>query len=144
MANLVKIADSVGERCASAIFLHGLGGDAYWTWGGADVKSCWPSWLANDLKSLAVWTVGYEAPISRWRGSAMHLTDRARNILERLLAEPALRDGSLILIGHSLGGLIIKQLLRTAESEARNRREESSMNHSRPWKVTEFNCSKSF
>jgi tetratricopeptide (TPR) repeat protein len=51
----------------------------------------------------------------------MHLTDRATNILARLLAEPALRECSLILIGHSLGGLIIKQLLRTAESEARHR-----------------------
>ncbi len=51
----------------------------------------------------------------------MHLTDRATNILARLLAEPALREGSLILIGHSLGGLVIKQLLRTAESEARHR-----------------------
>jgi tetratricopeptide (TPR) repeat protein len=51
----------------------------------------------------------------------MHLTDRATNILARLLAEPALREGSLILIGHRLGGLVIKQLLRTAGGEARHR-----------------------
>jgi pimeloyl-ACP methyl ester carboxylesterase len=69
---------------------------------------CWLGWLAKDIKGLAVWSVGYETPISRWRGSAMHLTDRATNILARLLAEPALREGSLILIGHSLGGLVIK------------------------------------
>jgi tetratricopeptide (TPR) repeat protein/pimeloyl-ACP methyl ester carboxylesterase len=127
MADLFKIADSVGERGASAIFVHGLGGDAFGTWGGPDAQSCWPGWLANDLKSLALWSVGYEAPISRWRGSAMHLTDRATNILARLLAERALREGSLILIGHSLGGLIIKQLLRDAESEARHRSDAADL-----------------
>jgi len=111
MANLYRIADSVGEHRASAIFLHGLGGDAFGTWGGSDAQLCWLGWLAKDIKGLAVWSVGYETPISRWRGSAMPLTDRATNILARLLAEPALREGSLILIGHSLGGLVIKQLL---------------------------------
>jgi pimeloyl-ACP methyl ester carboxylesterase/tetratricopeptide (TPR) repeat protein len=121
MSDLFRIAESVGEHRASAIFLHGLGGDAYRTWGGSAAQSCWLGWLANDIKGLAVWSVGYEAPISRWRGSAMHLTDRATNILARLLAEPVLREGPLILIGHSLGGLVIKQLLRTAESEARHR-----------------------
>jgi pimeloyl-ACP methyl ester carboxylesterase len=127
MANLFRIADSVGKHRASAIFLHGLGGDAYRTWGGPDAKSCWLGWLAEDIKGLTVWSVGYEAPISRWRGSAMHLTDRATNILARLLAEPALREGSLILIGHSLGGLVIKQLLRTADIEARHRQDAANL-----------------
>jgi tetratricopeptide (TPR) repeat protein/pimeloyl-ACP methyl ester carboxylesterase len=127
MADLFKIADSGGEHRASALFLHGLGGHPYRTWDGSDVKSCWLGWLTDDIKGLAVWSVGYEAPISRWRGSAMHLTDRATNILMRLLAEPALREGPLILIGHSLGGLLIKQLLRTAESEARNRQDAANL-----------------
>ena len=127
MSNLFKVADSVGEHRASAIFLHGLGGDAYRTWGGSDAQSSWIGWLADDIKGLTVWSVGYEAPISRWRGSAMHLTDRATNILARLLAEPALREGPLILIGHSLGGLVIKQLLRTAESEARHRQDAAKL-----------------
>jgi hypothetical protein len=39
MSNLFKVADSVGEHRASAIFLHGLGGDAYGTWGGSDAQS---------------------------------------------------------------------------------------------------------
>ena len=56
----------------------------------------------------------------------MHLTDRATSLLERLLVEPELRDGPLILIGHSFGGLVIKQLLRTAESDARIRAEAAN------------------
>lgn len=46
----------------------------------------------------------------------MHLVDRATNVLERILLEPKLQKGPIILIGHSFGGLVIKQLLRTAES----------------------------
>lgn len=48
----------------------------------------------------------------------MPLADRATNVLQRVLAEPRLQTGELVLIGHSLGGLLIKQLLRTAESIA--------------------------
>jgi hypothetical protein len=38
--------------------------------------------------------VGYEAPVSGWHGSAMELTDRAANVLNRLLVEPDLGTGS--------------------------------------------------
>jgi hypothetical protein len=74
-----------------------------------------------------VYSVAYEAPVSRWHGQAMHLTDRARNLLARLLVEPDLQHGPLILIGHSLGGLVIKQLLRTAESQARHSAEAANL-----------------
>jgi surfactin synthase thioesterase subunit len=62
----------------------------------------------------------------------MHLTDRATSLLARLLVEPDLQHGPLILIGHSLGGLVIKQLLRTAESEVRNNAAAASLF----WRVT--------
>ena len=51
----------------------------------------------------------------------MHLPDRATSVLMRLLTEPKLREAPLVLVGHSLSGLVIKQLLRIAESEARHR-----------------------
>src|SRR5258708_28977126 len=79
MANLYRMADSVGEHRASAIFLHGLGGDAFGTWGGSDAQLCWLGWLAKGIKGLAVGSVGYGTPIPRWRGSAGHLTPRAPN-----------------------------------------------------------------
>jgi hypothetical protein len=79
----------------------------------------WPLWLGRDCKNVAIYLIGYDAPISRLRGTAMHLTDQAANILARVKAEPALVRPRLIFIGHSLGGLVVKQLLRAAESEAR-------------------------
>lgn len=128
MSQLLRFAGGENDRQASVVFVHGLDGDPYETWRRpADPDSLWPLWLAKDIPGLAVFSVGYEAPISRWRGAAMHLTDRATSLLERLLLEPDLQDGPLILIGHSLGGLVIKQLLRTAESEARVRVEAASL-----------------
>jgi tetratricopeptide (TPR) repeat protein/pimeloyl-ACP methyl ester carboxylesterase len=122
MSEVINVARGSGETRTNVIFLHGLGGNLRSTWqSGSDDRSFWPRWLADDIEGLAIYVVGYEAPISRWRGTAMHLTDRATNVLARLLAEPHLRQGKIILIGHSLGGLVIKQLLRTGESEARHR-----------------------
>jgi pimeloyl-ACP methyl ester carboxylesterase len=128
MSRLLRLTDEGTERHVSVVFVHGPGGDAYGSWRqSANSGSLWPLWLAKDVRGLAVYTVDYDAAVSRWRGTAMHLVDRASNLLERLLVEPDLQNGPLILIGHSLGGLVIKQLLRTAESEARNRIEAADL-----------------
>jgi tetratricopeptide (TPR) repeat protein/pimeloyl-ACP methyl ester carboxylesterase len=120
MAQIIHVGSGSGKLRANVIFLHGLGGDPRGTWrNGPDDQSFWPQWLVDDIKGLGVYSMGYESPVSRWHGTAMHLTDRANNVLERILAEHSLQKGQLILIGHSLGGLIIKQLLRTAESKSR-------------------------
>ncbi len=48
----------------------------------------------------------------------MALPDRATNVLETLLGEPSFGTGPLVLVGYSLGGLVIKQTLRLAEERA--------------------------
>ena len=122
MSNLYQISAEISEETRHVIFFHGLGGDVYKTWQSSDdIKTCWLYWLDEDVHDLAVWTVAYEAAVSRWRGRAMHLADRSLNLLERILLEPKLQDGEINLVGHSLGGLTIKQLLRTAESMAHQR-----------------------
>jgi len=127
LADLIAIAGVHGEVNSHVILLHGLGGHPHDTWRLLiEPKVCWPQWLAEDIEGLAVWTIGYDAAVSRWRGSAMHLTDRATNMLEMILAEPKLQTGEIILIGHSLGGLVIKQLLRTAESMALQREDAAN------------------
>ncbi len=87
MAQLLNVARGSGETHTNVIFLHGLGGDPRSTWqSGSDARSFWPRWLAKDIEGVSIYVVGYEAPVSRWRGTAMHLTDRATNVLARLLA----------------------------------------------------------
>jgi hypothetical protein len=91
-------------------------GDPYDTWRRPSERdSFWPSWLAKDIPGLAVWTLAYESPTSNWLGTAMPLQDRAKNVLERLIGERELHGRQLVFVCHSLGGLLIKQVLRAAD-----------------------------
>ena len=120
MADLLQIAEARGPKSANVIFFHGLGGDAHATWQADkdDKATFWLPWLAQDIEGLSVYSVGYEAPVSNWHCSAMELADRAANVLKSLLVQADLEAGEIILAGHSLGGLVIKQVLRKAADAA--------------------------
>ncbi|MFT7111052.1 MAG: hypothetical protein ACI843_002729 [Psychrobacter glaciei] len=47
----------------------------------------------------------------------MGITDHATNIFERIIQTKELLDGEIIFICHSLGGLIVKQILRIANEQ---------------------------
>jgi pimeloyl-ACP methyl ester carboxylesterase len=101
----------------SVIFVHGLGGDPFVTWqGGADQSTFWPAWLAADLPEIVICTLEYDAAPTKWTGSAMALPDRAANILNMLVAEQC-DEAPIVFICHSLGGLVVKQLLRIASDQ---------------------------
>jgi pimeloyl-ACP methyl ester carboxylesterase len=127
MEELVKIAQARGENRANAIFFHGLGGDARTTWQPTYIKksedALWLEWLAQDIEGVSVYSVSYGAALTDWQGSVMELSERAANVLNLLLLEADLGAGEVILAGHSLGGLVIKQLLRKAADEATDRAE---------------------
>ncbi len=125
MAEFHLLAPARGAHQASAIFLHGLDGDARDTWRSPD-NSIWPAWLAAEIEGLAVWLVGYDVPASGWQRAGMHPVDHASAILARLYIEPALATGDLYLVGHSLGGLIIKMMMRRAEMNDKSRAEAQS------------------
>ncbi|WP_292532937.1 hypothetical protein [Methylocystis sp.] len=126
MSDLIKVADWSGAPRASVIFVHGLSGHPYDTWRrGPDDDTFWPLWLAQDVNGLAVYTLGYAAPASNWLGTAMPLQDRVGSVRARLLATPALRQGPITFVCHSLGGLIVKQLLLDL-SQAKERSPEAA------------------
>lgn len=114
MSPLIKIAGWSTAPRAAVIFVHGLGGHPYTTWADSKGDAFWPRWLASDIPGLAVWTLAYDAPASNWLGTAMSLQDRAKNVLERLVGKSELRGLPIVFVCHSLGGLVIKQVLRTA------------------------------
>jgi tetratricopeptide (TPR) repeat protein len=107
------------------VFLHGLGGDAFTTWRyGDDDSSSWPHWLGNEFPDVGVWSLGYAASPTKltrilgwfsWRhrdsGYAMTLPDRALQVLD-LMVQLGIGQRPLLFIGHSLGGLLAKQILR--------------------------------
>jgi hypothetical protein len=106
--------DSQGSRGADIIFVHGLDGDARSTWQNKENSSLfWPAWLAEDVPGATVWSLGYEVSSSAWRGSSMPLSDRATNALATLETQ-GLGERPIVFICHSLGGLLVKQMLRHA------------------------------
>jgi hypothetical protein len=92
------------------VFLHGIAGDPVKTWSYGSKESFWPRWLAEDNPDAAVWCVGFDASASRWRGSSMGILDRGINLLA-LLQTRGIGGRPLCLVGHSLGGLMAKQIL---------------------------------
>ena len=62
--------------------------------------------------------MGYPAAITNWREYSIPLSERADSILALLLAERDLSSGNIVFIGHSLGGLVVKQILRNAERDS--------------------------
>ncbi|MEL4379628.1 hypothetical protein AYI82_05195 [Shewanella algae] len=118
MADLrLMSGDSLARK--HVVFIHGLGGNAETTWqSNSSEKVFWPKWLHEDIEDTCIWSIGYEAPKLTIRESGMGLLDRAQNVLETLLTEQQLSKGELILVGHSLGGLVIKQLLRLANDQS--------------------------
>lgn len=101
------------------VFVHGLRGDKERTWRASGKEAVfWPRWLEADLPGVAVWSIGYTAPATRWGGSAMYLPDAAENVLARMEAERRFAIGTIAFVAHSLGGLVVKQLIRSAERDA--------------------------
>ncbi|WP_208701278.1 MULTISPECIES: ABC-three component system protein [unclassified Mesorhizobium] len=100
------------------IFVHGLSGDPVDTWtfeGSSEVEGgYWPHWLAKDIPQLNLYTLGFPASVfAQWAKKEMNLYDRAKNVIETL-ASYDFGNRPIVFICHSLGGLLVKQIIRTA------------------------------
>ena len=117
MAELKQLHQGRSELPA-VVFLHGLGGDWIDTWRHAQTRAddMWLHWVGQDSE-CDVWTLRYDAAISAWVAQAMPLTDQADQVADLLATEPGLKGKRLILVGHSMGGLVIKALLVQARTK---------------------------
>nr|WP_291850676.1 hypothetical protein [Bradyrhizobium sp.] len=101
------------------MFVHGLGRGNLDDWLSASVPPTnWPLWLTADLKNIAIWTVRYDAARTRWRGNSMSFPDRGGNLLALLRSRVEFASGEISFVAYSYGGLLTKQILRTAEAKA--------------------------
>ncbi len=102
------------DRVADVVFVHGLDGDATTTWHPKDKKEdYWPRWIGEDIPQVGVWSVDYEASSLKWKGDALPLTDRATNCRKKMVLA-GIGQRPLVIITHSLGGLVAKQILRNS------------------------------
>ncbi|XP_054162656.1 protein SERAC1-like [Oppia nitens] len=107
------------------ILVHGLLGGAFKTWRQCDSEKqyspqytrCWPqTWLANDVADVRLFAVNYQTFLSNWNiecnddNSVTTLKQRSAQFLNDLISSP-IGDKPIIWITHSMGGLIVKQML---------------------------------
>jgi len=112
MAQIECLVKSENKDDLAIIFIHGLNGDARGTWmrNKDDDATLWPRWFASDI-DCSVWLLSYDAKLSNWQNNAMPLPDQGDSVLETLSTEEGLKNRPLLLIGHSMGGLVIKTLI---------------------------------
>ncbi len=135
MSQLIPISGCEDTaRKADVVYVHGLGGDAHQTWRhGTDDSTSWPHWLGEEFPEIGVWSLSYAASPSLWSrfkglfdcgsrnsGYSMALPDRALQVLD-LLSLKELGQRPLMFICHSLGGLLVKVLLRKAVESTESR-----------------------
>lgn len=123
------------ERKADIIFVHGLGGDPFDTWrhkndASEKATDSWPYWLDRDFPEVAVWTIAYSSSSSVWTGYTMPLVDRATQILDAM-ANKDLGNRPLMFICHSLGGLVVKQVLRLSNEAVSSKRKKQVIENTR-------------
>jgi formylglycine-generating enzyme required for sulfatase activity len=99
------------------VFIHGLnptGSDDHhrstWMAKASDDATLWPKWLGKEA-GVGIWLFKYDAHASGWTGRAMAHVDQGHGLLNALQTTPALQGKRLVLVGHSMGGLVIKHAL---------------------------------
>ena len=112
MTVLHTIAEAKGPLKLNAVFMHGLGGDWRGTWEGKG--AFWLEWLARDIDGLGVYSLDYDASKTTWFSKPLSLPERAGEVLPYLAGCRELERAPLAFVCHSLGGLVIKEVLLQA------------------------------
>ncbi len=120
---LTKINDHIDCAIGDIIFIHGLGGNGEETWttktsvledGKAkDLPSYFPLLLAKDFPKTNIWALDYSAKSSNWEDSS-NFNELPRLCIEihEYLIGKGIGNRPLIFISHSLGGIVVKQLMK--------------------------------
>lgn len=103
------------------------------------ITKCWPKdWLSEDVPGLRILAVDYPTALSNWRTDCDlnkdTLKERATHVIKQL-ENAKLGERPIIWIAHSMGGLLVKQILVTCYEHLKltppNGLEKNSRNLSR-------------
>ncbi|MED6107079.1 hypothetical protein PIB30_010800 [Stylosanthes scabra] len=118
------------------VFVHGLRGGPYKTWRISEDKSStmhtlvekideeagklgtfWPSeWLSSDFADARLFSLKYKSNLTQWSGASLPLQEVSSMLLEKLVAA-GIGNRPVIFVTHSMGGLVVKQILYKAKEE---------------------------
>ncbi|RFU24716.1 hypothetical protein B7463_g11619, partial [Scytalidium lignicola] len=112
----LRLLHSSPRPLIDLIFVHGLRGGSIKTWRkGNDPRLFWPKyWLPMeaDLSNSSIHSFGYDSDWGSMTPSILNVHDFGRALYEEMKSSPSLRErpnSPIILIGHSMGGLVIKK-----------------------------------
>lgn len=112
------------EALVDFVFVHGLGGGSRKTWSKtSSVSHFWPQqWLPEDsaFKQVRTHSFGYNSDWAKGKDNCLNVHHFGKSLLGELSTSPQLAssDTSIVLIGHSMGGLVIKKAFILAKQQA--------------------------
>ena len=125
-----------GRDCAAApapaidvVFVHGIRGGPFATWRQEGQPrpgrgrpllhhACWPAaWLSRDLPGARLLSIEYAATASGWAGEALPFRETVAQ-LAGVLLDAGVGARPVGFVCHSMGGVIVKELLAEAEAQA--------------------------
>ncbi|KAN0070627.1 hypothetical protein V8E54_011496 [Elaphomyces granulatus] len=112
--------EATGHIQVDLVAVHGLDGDAKQTWTHRETNALWlQDFLPQDVQNTRVMTFGYNASAA-FGSTTATIIDHAKDLLTCLVDKREEEDETtrpIIFVGHSLGGIVIKQALVQARIE---------------------------
>ncbi|KAL8832477.1 MAG: hypothetical protein Q9191_000247 [Dirinaria sp. TL-2023a] len=116
---------SPSEPLIDFIFVHGLRGGSRRTWSKTDdIRHYWPQqWLPLEprFKNVRIHSFGYNSDWGERKGSSLTVHDFGQALLGEILNSPDLsghnENTAIVLVGHSMGGIVIKKAFLLAKRD---------------------------
>jgi pimeloyl-ACP methyl ester carboxylesterase len=120
----LKLLHSPSEPEIDLIFVHGLGGGSRKTWSkSSSITHYWPKeWLPKDpaFKGVRIHSFGYNSDWVKGKDNCLNIQHFGKSLVGEMIISPYFGDADtpIVLIGHSMGGLVIKQAYIAARQDA--------------------------
>ncbi|PCD29344.1 hypothetical protein AU210_011882 [Fusarium oxysporum f. sp. radicis-cucumerinum] len=110
------------------IFVHGLGGNSRKTWSKtfADQSHFWPEdWLSQDpaFRNVRIHSYGYDSYYLKGKEDCLNVHHIGKSLLGAISIAPCIANSKtyIIIIGHSMGGLVMKKAYILAKQDAEHK-----------------------